>query len=176
MFSLCTLTTASCSWLFLFTSCFLFPYLTPSGFFNRMLGVFEPGSTELLHFISSHPIDLICIQESNLNLSSYFRISEFSDLRSDGTHSRSGIFSTDVTDTSGGVIIFVRQSLSFSELSTFSLSSLDPCSVYVEVNISLNDFSSLSFLNVYAPSFRSFPKNIRTNFFSSPILPFYVEG
>ena len=26
-------------------------------------------STELLHFISSHPVDLICIQESNLPLS-----------------------------------------------------------------------------------------------------------
>ena len=42
--SLCTLTTASCSWLFLFTSCFLFPSLTPSGLFNGMLGVSEPGA------------------------------------------------------------------------------------------------------------------------------------
>ena len=38
IFSLCTHTTASCSWLFLFTSCFFFPFLTPSGFFNEMLG------------------------------------------------------------------------------------------------------------------------------------------
>ena len=44
IFSLCTLTTASCSWLFLFTSCFFFPSLTPSGFFNGMLGVSEPGA------------------------------------------------------------------------------------------------------------------------------------
>ena len=44
IFSLCTLTTASCSWLFLFTSCFLFPFLTPSGFFNGMLVVSEPGT------------------------------------------------------------------------------------------------------------------------------------
>ena len=29
-------------------------------------------STELLHFLSSHPVDLICIQESNLNSSSSF--------------------------------------------------------------------------------------------------------
>ena len=42
--SLCTLTTASCSWLFLFTSCFLFPSLTFSGFFNGMLGISEPGA------------------------------------------------------------------------------------------------------------------------------------
>ena len=44
IFSLCTLTIASCSWLFLFTSCFLFPSLTPSGFFNGMLVVSEPGA------------------------------------------------------------------------------------------------------------------------------------
>ena len=62
-----------------------------------------------------------------------------------------------------------------SELSTSSLSLLGPYSDYVEVNISLND-SSLSFLNVYALSFRSSPKNIRTNFFSLSILPFYVEA
>ena len=80
-------------------------------------------------------------------------------------------FSIDVTDASGGVIIFVRQSLSFSELSTSSLSLLDPYSDHVEVNISLNDSSSLSFLNVYAPSIRSSPKNIRTNFFLPQFFP-----
>ena len=42
IFSLCTLTTASWSWLFLFISCFLFPSLTLLGFFNGMLGVSEP--------------------------------------------------------------------------------------------------------------------------------------
>ena len=116
-------------------------------------GSLQARSTELLHFISSYLVFLIFIQESNLNLSSSFRIPRFSALRSDGTHSRSGIFSTDVTHVSGRVIIFVRQGFSFSELSTSSLSSLDPYSDYVEVNISLNDFSSLSFLSVHAPLF-----------------------
>ena len=55
-------------------------------------GGLRAKSTKLIHFISSHPVDLICIQESNLNLSSSFRIPGFSALRSDGTHSRSGIF------------------------------------------------------------------------------------
>ena len=136
----------------------------------------QARSTKLLHFISSHPVDLIYIQESNLNLSSSFQIPGFSALRSHGTHSRFGIFSTDVADASGGVIIFVKQGLSFSELSTSSLSSLDPYSDYVEVNISLNNFSSLSFLNVYAPSIRSSTKDSRTNFFSPSILPSYVEA
>ena len=43
IFSLCTLITASCSWMFLFTSFFLFPSLPPSGLFNGMLGITEPG-------------------------------------------------------------------------------------------------------------------------------------
>ena len=133
-------------------------------------------STKLIHFISSHPVDLIYIQESHLNLCSSFRIPGFSALQSHGTHSRSGIFSADVADASGSVIIFVKQGLFFSELSTSSLSSLGPYSDYVEVNISLNDSSSLSFLNVYLPPIRSSTKDSRTNFFSIFILPFYVEA
>ena len=133
-------------------------------------------STKLQHFISSHPVDLIYIQESKLNLSPSFRIPGFSALQSHGTHSRSRIFSTDVADASGGVITFVKQGLFFSELSTSSLSLLGPYSDYVEVNISLNDSSSLSFLNVYAPPIRSSTKNSRTNFFSLSIPPSYAEA
>ena len=139
-------------------------------------GCLQARSTELVHFISSHPVDLICIQESNLNLSSSFRIPGFSALQSHGTHSRSGIFSIDLTDASGGIIIIVRQGLSFYELSTSSLSLLDPYSDYVEVNISLNNSSPLSFLNVYPPPIHSSPKDGRINFFSPSILPSYVEA
>ena len=81
-----------------------------------------------------------------------------------------------MADASGGAIIFVKRSLSFSQLSTFSLSSLDPYSDYAEVNISLNNFSSLSFLKVYAPPIRSSTKDSRTIFFSLSILPSYVEA
>ena len=139
-------------------------------------GGLQARSTKLLHLILSHPVDLIYIQESNLNSSSSFRIPGFSALQSHGTHSRSGIFSTDVADASGGVIIFVKQSLFFSELSTSSLSLLGPYYNYVEVNISLNDSSSLSFCNVYAPPICSSTKDSRTNFFSLSILPSYVEA
>ena len=130
-------------------------------------GSLQARSNKLLHFNSSHLVDLIYIQESNLNSSSSFRIPGFSALRSHGTHSQSGIFSTDVADASGGVIIFVQQSLFFSELSTSSISLLGPYSNYVEVNISLNDSSSLSFLNVYAPPICSSTKDSRTKFFFS---------
>ena len=55
-------------------------------------GGLQARSIKLLHFISFHPVVLIYIQESNLNLSSSFQIPGFSALRSHGTHSRSGIF------------------------------------------------------------------------------------
>ena len=85
--------------------------------------------------------------------------------------SRSGILSSDASHASGGVVIFVRQGLSFSELSTTSLSSLDPYSDYVGVNISLNKSSSVSFLNVHAPPIRSSPTDGRTDSFSPSVLP-----
>ena len=116
-------------------------------------GGLRTRSTELLHFLSTHPVNLICIQEPSLNSSSSFRIPGFSALRFDRTHSWSGIFSPDTTHASGGIVTFVRQGLFFSELSTSSLSSLDPYSDYVGVNISLNNCSSVSFPNVYAPLF-----------------------
>ena len=159
-------TTVPCSWLYFCTS-------SPPPDSLRVLqwnaGGLRARSTELLHFLSSHPVDLICIQESNLNSS--FRIPGFSVLRSDRTHSRSGILSSDASHASGGVVIFVRQGQSFSELSTTSLSSLDSYSDYVGVNISLNKSSSVSFLNVYAPPIRSSPTDGRTNSFSPSILP-----
>ena len=107
-------------------------------------GGLRASSTELFHFLSSYPVDYICIQESNLNSFSFFRIPGFSAQRSDRTNYRSGILSRDATHASGGVIIFIRQDLSFSELFTSSLSLLDPYSDYVVVTISLNNFSSLS--------------------------------
>ena len=153
-----------------------FPLLNTLRVLQWNAGDLQARSTEPLHFISSHLIELICIQESNLKLSSSFQIPGFSALRSDGTHSQSGIFSIDVTDASGGVIIFVKQGLSFFELSTSSLSSLDPYCDYVGVNISLNDSSSLSFFNVCAPPIRYCPKDSRTNFVSSFIVPSHVEA
>ena len=133
-------------------------------------GGLQARSTKILHFLLSHPVDLICIQESNLNFSSSFRISGLSALRSHHSHSRSGILSSDTTHASGGIVIFVRQGLSFSALSTSSLSSPDPYSDYVGIKISL-DNSSLSFLNVYAPPICSSPTDGRSDSFSPSILP-----
>ena len=82
-------------------------------------------STKLLHFLSFNSVDFICVQESNLNLSSSFRILGFSAIRSNRIHSWSGIPSPDATHASGGVIVFVRQGLSFAKTS-ISLLRLTP--------------------------------------------------
>ena len=98
--------------------CLLSPLILP-GFSNGMLEVFEPGA--LNYFTFFRPILLILSVSRNLILT-HLPLSEFMDsaLRSDCTHSRSGILSPDATHASGGVIIFGRQSLSFFELSTSS--------------------------------------------------------
>ena len=54
-------------------------------------------------------------------------------------------------------------------LSPLSLSSLDPYSDYVRVNISQNNSSSLSFVNVYARSICSSPSDCKTDSFSPSI-------
>ena len=109
-------------------------------------------SAKLLYSILLPPVDLICIQESNINFSSCVRMPRYSVLRSARTHSRSGILSPDDQHTNGGVIISMRQGLSFSELSisSVSLSLLDPYPNYVGVIISPNHSSLLSFPNAYA--------------------------
>ena len=94
----------------------------------------------------------MCIQESNLHSSATFRIREYSALRSDLNRSRS--HSPDDPHASGGVVIFVSQELSFSELSTSSYSSLKP-TLTSKNQISLNNLSSLFFLNTNAPVIRS---------------------
>ena len=168
---LCPFTTVPCSWPPFYASCFLSFPLDSFRVLQWNAGGLRARSTELLHFLSSHSFDLICIKESNLNSSSSFRIPGFSPMRSDRTHSRSGILSPDATHASGGVIIFVRQGLSFPKLCTSSLSSLDPYSDYAGVNISLNNSSSVSFLNAYAPPIRSSLTDGRTDSFPPSILP-----
>ena len=83
---LCTLSTPSFFWQFSYTSCFFFPPHSIKVFQCDTTDI-QARSAKLLHFISSHPVDLVCIQESNRNLSSSCRIPGFSVLQSDRTHS-----------------------------------------------------------------------------------------
>ena len=138
-----------------------------SGFSNGMLVVSEPGALNCSFLFG--PILLTSSVPRNPILTHLpLRIAGFSNLRSDLTHPRSDILSRGATHASSGIIIFVRQGFSFTEL---SLSLLDPYSDYIAVNISLNNSCSLSFLSVYAPYTRSSPSDGRTDSFSSFILP-----
>ena len=56
------------------------PFLNSLRVLQWNAGGFLASSTKLLHFISSHPVSLICIQESNLNLFSSFLDSLLCDL------------------------------------------------------------------------------------------------
>ena len=115
----------------------------------------RPKSTKLSTVYLVLSVDLICIQKSHYNSPSSFRTFEFSARRSDRIYFRSDILSPEDMHASCGVIIFATQGLSSFELSTSSLPLLDPYFDYVGVNISLNNSSSLSFLNVYALPIRS---------------------
>ena len=145
--------------------------LTFSEFFNGMLEVFEPGALNYFTFFRVILLTLFVFRNPILTHFPLFRIPGFSALLSDRTNSWSGILSCDATHASRGVIIFVRQGLSFSELSISSLSLLNPYSDYVGVNISLNNSSSVSFFNVYVSPIRSSSTDGRTDSFSPSILP-----
>ena len=121
------------SLMFLAVLYLLFPLhpLTRSGFFNGKTKSSRRIGAKLLHFISLHSVNLICFQKFNLNPSSSFRIAGYTAMRSNRTPSWSGIFSFDDPHASGDIITLVRLGLSFSELSTFSLSSLNLHSDYV---------------------------------------------
>ena len=134
-------------------------------------GGLRARSTKLLHFLSSHPVDLICIQESNLNSSSSFRIPGFSALHSDCTHSRSGILSPDATHASGGVIIFVRQGLSFSKLSTSSLRSIPTLIMYGSTSLLTTPPRSHFLMCTPPPLFAPLRRMAKPTPFLPPLFP-----
>ena len=127
-------------------------------------------STKLLHFNSFHSVDLIYIQECNL---------KFLDS-----------LLCDPMVLTPDLVFFLLMSQTLAAASSFSSSRaysslsflpplflcLGPYFNYVEVNISLNASSSLSFLNAYAPLICSSTKDSRTNFFSLSIFFSYVEA
>ena len=131
-----------------------------------MLGVSEPGALNFYTLFRLIPLTLFVFR--NLTLTYLPLSGSLDSLLCDLIAATSVLifFSTDVTHASGGVIIFVRQGLSFYKLSTTSLSSLEPYSDYTGVNTFLYNSSSLSFVDVYALPIRFSPMDSRTNFFS----------
>ena len=130
-----------------YTSRFLFPS-NCSGFFNGVPKVFEPGA------LNYYTLFCLILRSSSVSrnptLTRLLLSGSLDTLLCDliALTPRLAFFPL---HPSSGVIIFVRQGLSFSKLSTSSFFLLDSYSDYAGANISLNNFSSLRFLNVYAP-------------------------
>ena len=86
--------------------------LTPSGFFNGVLGVSKPGALNLYTFFRLIPLTLLVFRKSTIIR---ILLSKFLDsLRSDRTHSRSRILSPRCHACYQRRHHFVRQGLSFS--------------------------------------------------------------
>ena len=146
--------------------------LTLSGFFNGMLEVFEPGA--LNYFTFPSPI-LSTLSVSRNPILTPLPLSEFLD----------SLLCVLIAPTPGlAFSLLMPRTLaavsSFSSDKAYSfLNSLPPLFLrsiptlinYLEVIISLNNSSSLSFLNVYAPPIRSSPTDGRTDSLSPSILP-----
>ena len=166
------LTTASCSWLFLYTFCFLFS-LDSLRVLQWNAGGLRARSTKLLHLFRLIPLTLFVSRNPTLI---YLSLSRFLD----------SLLCDLIAPTPGLVFFLLMPRTLAAALSFLSgrayppltflpplFLRLTPYSDYVGVNISLNNFSSLSFLNVYATPIRSSPRDSRTDFFFSSILPFF---
>ena len=70
----------------------------------------------------------------------------------------------------GGVLILVKNSLTYTSLSTQSLSSLDPSSDYLAIAVKVKGASPTHLFNVYVPSIRS-SSDSRPKSFSPFLLP-----
>ena len=66
----------------------------------------------------------------------------------------------------GGVLILVKKGLTYSSLSTQSLSSLDPSSDYLAITVKIKGASPIHLFNVYVPPIRSSSSDSRPKSFS----------
>ena len=120
------------------------PPLTVSGF-NRMLVVSEPAALNCTFFC---PMLLTSSVSSNVISIQLILSGSLDSLLCDIIAPTPSLAFFLVMPLTLAAASSFSSGRAFSELSISSLSSFDPCSDYVEVNISLNDSSSFSFLNV----------------------------
>ena len=137
------------------------------GFFNGMPEISEPGV--LNYYTISHLILLTLFVSRNL-IAIHLPLSGSLDF-----------LLCDLIATTTGLALFLPIPRVLAAASSFSsdraysslnfLSSFDPFSDYAGINISLNNFPSLSFLNVYAPLFAFLQRIEEPTSFLSQFLP-----
>ena len=130
----------------------------------------RPRRTELIQFLSHNQYNLIIIQESHLFSDSTFCIPGYKTLQKNRSMTRRG--TTNSTENlGGGVLILVKTGLSFTLLSTQSLSSLDPSSDYLAIAVKIKGAPPIHLFNVYVPPIRSSSSDSVPKSFSPFLLP-----
>ena len=129
-----------------------------------------PRRTKLTHFLSQNQYDFIFVQESHLSSDFTFRIPGYKTLQKNRSMTWKG--TTNSTGNLGdGVLILVKNGLTYISLSTQSLSSLDPSSDYLAITAKIKGASPIHLFNVYVPPIRSSSSNSRPKSFSPFFLP-----
>ena len=130
----------------------------------------RPCRTELIQFLFHNQYDLIFIQESHLSSDSTFRIPGYKTLQKNRSMARRE--TTNFTgNLEGGVLILVKNGLTYTSLSTQSLSSLDPSSDYLAIAVKVKGASPIHLFNVYVPPIQSSSSDSRPKSFSPFLLP-----
>ena len=103
------------------------------------------------------------MQESHLSFDSTFHITNYKTLQKNHSMKRRGTTNS-MGNLEGGVLILVKNSLTYTSLSTQSLFSPDPSSDYLAITVKVKGASPIHLFNVYVPpicssSFDSHPKS-----------------
>ena len=110
------------------------------------------------------------MQESHLSSDSTFRIPGYKTLQKNRSMTRRGT-TISTGNLGGGVLILVKNGLTYTSLSTQSLSSLDPSSDYLAITVKIKGASPIHLFNVYVPPILSSSSNSRSKSFSPFLLP-----
>ena len=126
--------------------------------------------TELIQFLSHNQYNLIFIKESLPSSDSIFGIPGYKTLQKNRYMIRRG--TTNSTRNLGvGVLILVENGLTYTSLSTQSLSSLEPSSDYLAIAVKIKGARPIHLFDVYVPPIRSSSSDSRPKSFSPFLLP-----
>ena len=124
----------------------------------------RPHRTKLTHFLSQNQYNLIFVQESHLSSDSTFRIPGYKTLQKEPLYDKKRN-----TISTENLVILVKNGLTYTSLSTQSLSSLDPSSNCLAITVKIKGASPIDLFNVYVPPIRTSSSDSRPKSFS----PFY---
>ena len=105
----------------------------------------RPRRTELIQFLFLNQYDFIFVQDSHLSSDSTFHINGYKTFKKNRSMTKRG--TTDSTgNLQGGVLILVKNGLTYSPLSTQLLYSLNPSSDYLAITVKIKGASPIQYL------------------------------